>query len=155
MEKKNKKSKWRVIRRVILGVTLAVIAFLVFFAVDVFDMDEWHDFEPELILDSKKSLMVYDKNGGEASLLYSKENRQWIGIDEIPMHARYAFISAEDARFYEHGGVDIIRIFGAALHDLKVGSLEQGGVNDKPAAYKTKPSDYRRGKAGKNSGKKA
>ena len=51
MEKKNKKSKWRVIRRVILGVTLAVIAFLVFFAVDVFDMDEWHDFEPELILD--------------------------------------------------------------------------------------------------------
>ena len=64
MEKKNKKSKWRAIRRVILGVTLAVIAFLVFFAVDVFDMDEWHDFEPELILDSKKSLMVYDKNGG-------------------------------------------------------------------------------------------
>ena len=126
MEKKNKKSKWRAIRRVILGVTLAVIAFLVFFAVDVFDMDEWHDFEPELILDSKKSLMVYDKNGGEASLLYSKENRQWIGIDEIPMHVRYAFISAEDARFYEHGGVDIIRIFGAALHDLKVGSLEQG-----------------------------
>lgn len=99
MEKKNKKSKWRAIRRVILGVTLAVIAFLVFFAVDVFDMDEWHDFEPELILDSKKSLMVYDKNGGEASLLYSKENRQWIGIDEIPMHVRYAFISAEDARF--------------------------------------------------------
>ena len=96
------------------------------FAVDVFDMDEWHDFEPELILDSKKSLMVYDKNGGEASLLYSKENRQWIGIDEIPMHVRYAFISAEDARFYEHGGVDIIRIFGAALHDLKVGSLNRG-----------------------------
>lgn len=132
-----------------------MIAFLVFFAVDVFDMDEWHDFEPELILDSKKSLMVYDKNGGEASLLYSKENRQWIGIDEIPMHVRYAFISAEDARFYEHGGVDIIRIFGAGAARFKGWQPGTGGVNDKPAAYKTKPSDHRRGKAGKNNGKKA
>ena len=37
-----------------------------------------------------------------------------------------AFISAEDARFYEHPGVDVIRIVGAAWADIKAGGYVQG-----------------------------
>ncbi len=35
-------------------------------------------------------------------------------------------MSAEDTRFYEHFGVDIIRIFGAAWQDIKAGGYVQG-----------------------------
>ena len=37
-----------------------------------------------------------------------------------------AFLAVEDARFYEHNGVDIIRIAGAFVEDLKNGNLAQG-----------------------------
>ena len=37
-----------------------------------------------------------------------------------------AFLAAEDARFYSHPGFDLIRIAGAALHDLRAGSYVEG-----------------------------
>jgi membrane peptidoglycan carboxypeptidase len=37
-----------------------------------------------------------------------------------------AFLAVEDARFYEHNGVDLVRIVGAFLEDIKSGSLSQG-----------------------------
>lgn len=36
------------------------------------------------------------------------------------------FTSAEDARFFEHEGVDVIRIAGAIVADIKAGSYVQG-----------------------------
>ena len=35
-------------------------------------------------------------------------------------------MAIEDARFYEHGGIDIVRIGGALISDIKSGSLSQG-----------------------------
>ena len=37
-----------------------------------------------------------------------------------------AVLSAEDKRFFEHGGFDIIRVIGAGLADLKIGHRAQG-----------------------------
>ena len=38
-----------------------------------------------------------------------------------------AFIAAEDARFYRHHGIDLIRIIGALITDIREGSFVQGG----------------------------
>ena len=62
----------------------------------------------------QQSLILYDADGDEITTLHTKEDRIWVDIEEVPQIVRYAFISAEDARFYDHFGVDIIRIFGAA-----------------------------------------
>ncbi len=46
---------------------------------------------------------------------------------DIPPHLVKAFLAAEDARFYEHGGVDLLRIVRASLKNLKAGEVVQGG----------------------------
>lgn len=49
-----------------------------------------------------------------------------MSVSELQPSTVYAFISAEDARFFEHEGVDVIRIAGAIVADIKAGSYVQG-----------------------------
>lgn len=51
----------------------------------------------------------------------------YVTADELPDFYLDAVVAIEDHRFYEHGGVDVIAICRAALHDIATMSLEQGG----------------------------
>ena len=46
---------------------------------------------------------------------------------EIPDNLINAIVSTEDARFYKHHGVDVIRVFGALFADIRKGGASQGG----------------------------
>ena len=48
-------------------------------------------------------------------------------LTDLPPHLIKAFIAAEDTRFYEHGGVDLIGIFRAMLKNIQAGEIVQGG----------------------------
>ena len=37
-----------------------------------------------------------------------------------------AVLAAEDKRFFEHGALDVVRVFGAAFYDLSRGRKAQG-----------------------------
>jgi len=73
----------------------------------------------------------------ESSRLYSNDNmlltefyverRTFVPYSEIPEHVKDAFIAAEDTRFYSHHGIDVIRIIGALIADIREGSFVQGG----------------------------
>ena len=78
------------------------------------------------ILDAPQSLLVYDRDGQEVSCLYNVENRLPISVDTLPPHVIYAFVAAEDARFFTHPGFDLVRIGGAALRDLQTMSYAEG-----------------------------
>ncbi|HWR24001.1 MAG TPA: PBP1A family penicillin-binding protein [Feifaniaceae bacterium] len=106
--------------------TLICLSFVMFGAVYMLRLDAWEKFDPGRILGASQSLLVYDKDGNEVSCLSGTETRISIPLRDIPLHVRYAFISAEDNRFYEHIGVDFIRILGAAWEDVKAGSYVQG-----------------------------
>ena len=69
---------------------------------------------------------VYDESGAKAGSLYASENRIYAPLDALPSYVPEAFVAAEDARFYRHGGVDVRRIMGAVLNDVKTMSLSQG-----------------------------
>jgi penicillin-binding protein 1B len=56
----------------------------------------------------------------------SREKRRVIRFDDLPSHMVNAVLAAEDKRFFEHGGLDVIRVAGAALADLRVGHKAQG-----------------------------
>jgi len=56
----------------------------------------------------------------------SREKRRVIRFDDLPPQLVNAVLAAEDKRFFEHGGLDIIRVVGAALADLRVGHKAQG-----------------------------
>ncbi len=56
----------------------------------------------------------------------SREKRRIVRFDDLPKVMVDAVLSAEDKRFFEHGGLDIVRVIGAGLADLKIGHRAQG-----------------------------
>jgi penicillin-binding protein 1A len=54
------------------------------------------------------------------------ERRTLLKIDQIPPLVRNAFVYTEDKRFYQHRGVDFMRIPGAIFADLKRRSFAEG-----------------------------
>lgn len=55
------------------------------------------------------------------------ERRYPISIEQIPLKLQQAFIAVEDARFYEHGGVDFKSLIRAFWIDLAAKKKLQGG----------------------------
>ncbi len=115
-----------VFKYTMLSIIALSLSGVTFAASYLMGLDEWKEFDPHKIGEMQQTLLVYDKNGLETAALYSKQNRVYIPITQIPEHVKNAFIAIEDARFYEHGGVDLIRIAGSLLEDLKSGSFKQG-----------------------------
>src|SRR5215216_2784484 len=54
------------------------------------------------------------------------ERRTLLKIDQIPPLVRNAFVLTEDKRFYEHSGVDWLRVPGALLTDIRRRSFAEG-----------------------------
>ncbi|HEY8099187.1 MAG TPA: penicillin-binding protein 1A [Burkholderiaceae bacterium] len=55
---------------------------------------------------------------------FGEERRNVVRIKEIPDIMKKAILTAEDDRFYEHGGVDYFGIMRAALHNMAGGSKQ-------------------------------
>jgi penicillin-binding protein 1A len=56
-----------------------------------------------------------------------RQNRSYVTYDRIPQTLIRAVISAEDARFFDHGGYDIKAIGRALLANMDEGATVQGG----------------------------
>ncbi|PGQ04601.1 penicillin-binding protein [Bacillus cereus] len=72
------------------------------------------------------SSKIYDKDG-KLIYEYGKEKRTNIMYDQIPKLVENAFLATEDARFYEHSGVDFKGTARAVLVSLKGDYGSQGG----------------------------
>ncbi|SFE34676.1 PBP1A family penicillin-binding protein [Alteribacillus iranensis] len=69
---------------------------------------------------------IYDQNDEEVTRLQSSENRDLVDIDNVPEHAKAAFVAVEDVRFYDHFGIDIKRLFGAVAANFTEGFGAEG-----------------------------
>jgi penicillin-binding protein 1A len=77
-----------------------------------------------------------DYTPGQTSKLYAvdgrfiaeigSEKRTLVTIKEIPAHVRDAFRVTEDKRFYQHAGVDWVRVFGAVGANIASMSWAEG-----------------------------
>jgi penicillin-binding protein 1B len=56
----------------------------------------------------------------------SREKRRVVRFDDLPPVLVHAVLAAEDKRFFEHGALDLIRVFGAAFYDVSRGQKAQG-----------------------------
>jgi penicillin-binding protein 1B len=56
----------------------------------------------------------------------SREKRRRVRFEDIPKILQEALLSAEDKRFFEHPGFDVVRIMGAAWADLRHDARAQG-----------------------------
>ena len=75
-----------------------------------------------------KTSFIYDSEGNLITEYKGTEDRIMVSIDEIPEMLQNAFIAVEDARFYEHNGVDVKRIVGALVANFTSGSTQGGST---------------------------
>jgi penicillin-binding protein 1A len=96
----------------LLGVLLLVAVALVMAYPNLPDISSLTDYRPKL------PLRVYSADEvllGE----FGEERRSFVPIAQIPQVMREAVIAAEDARFYQHGGLDYKGMARAALENLR------------------------------------
>ena len=70
---------------------------------------------------------VYDRQGRVIEVLKDEQDRIVVPLSKISPTIQQAVIAAEDARFYEHKGVDDRGIVRAAVTNLLSGEVSQGG----------------------------
>ena len=75
------------------------------------------------------SSKIYDKDGQLIADL-GTEKRSNATTEEIPTDLANAIVAIEDQRFYNHRGIDVIRIAGSFLYNLAGGNLQGGSTLD-------------------------
>ena len=72
------------------------------------------------------SIDVRDWEGETHPFKVGPDNPHWVPIENVPVELKYAVISAEDAGFYLHKGVDLLAIREALIYDLQQKRLARG-----------------------------
>jgi 1A family penicillin-binding protein len=72
------------------------------------------------------SVYVHDNRGRYVGRLLPQK-RYWISLDHIPTFLQQALLAVEDARFYEHNGIDLQGIARALVKNVSKGEMVQGG----------------------------
>lgn len=80
----------------------------------------------DLLDELTQSSQIYDSKENYVEDLSSSDIRQIVFLNEIPENLKDAYIAIEDKRFNSHMGVDIKRIFGALLNNIKNKGISQG-----------------------------
>ena len=115
----------------VLGILVVVVGFAALGAV-VGIARGYVDTAPELnlaALDGQaQTSFIYDCNGELITEYKGTENRVMISLGAMPVMLRNAFVAVEDARFYNHNGVDLKRIVGAFVSNLSSSSTQGGST---------------------------
>lgn len=83
------------------------------------------DLTPALQFAPDLPTIVEDASGQEIAR-FGLAFRKVVPLAAMPSAVPRAFLAIEDARFYQHGGVDWQRVFGALRANLKAGGVSQG-----------------------------
>jgi penicillin-binding protein 1A len=104
----------------ILGALGVGVFIYLHFLQDLPDFTSIKEFRPSVIT------QVFARDGQRIGEFYS-ERRIEVPYSRLPRHLILAFVAAEDARFFEHPGVDITGIVRAFFRNLEAGEVVQGG----------------------------
>ncbi|MCD6271044.1 PBP1A family penicillin-binding protein [bacterium] len=124
---KTNSPKWP---RVIIKLALFSLLLFLFFAFSIFILfakdlprpevfEERHLAQPTKIFDRSGKVLLYT--------IFGEERREPVKLEDLPDYLIKAVLAAEDAKFYEHHGVDLKGILRAILIDLKLKKPVYGG----------------------------
>jgi penicillin-binding protein 1A len=73
-----------------------------------------------------EATVVYDVSGRPVFTIF-REQRVRVPLERLSPQLLDAVLAIEDRRFYQHGGIDLVRVAGAAVANLTAGRIVQGG----------------------------
>lgn len=114
-----KKNKFnRVFRIILISFLFIIVASTITLIIITYNMD--------YTLPKIMNIELYD-NEDHKYLSYCNNNKQsYVQIDKISPYVIDAFIAIEDKRFYEHKGIDFVRIGGAIIANVKNKKITEG-----------------------------
>jgi len=98
----------------------AIIGVYFYLSEDLPKISSLKDYRPPVIT------TVYSDDSRKIAEFY-KERRIVVPLSKLPAMLINAFIAAEDARFYQHKGVDLRSIIRAFFKNIEAGAIVQGG----------------------------
>jgi penicillin-binding protein 1A len=122
-KKSKKKPLWKKILTVVLLIML--LAAVGAGAVGVYWIATAPDLDAAQLADPLSSI-VLDQNEEEVTTLAGEEDRTRISYEDLPQVLIDAVVATEDARFFEHPGIDIRRIGGAIVANITRGFGTEG-----------------------------
>ena len=87
-------------------------------------LDEYATFPP--LPSGYSSIRVFDNQRRFVGRILP-EQRYWTPIDRIPLFLQKGVVAVEDARFYQHGGIDVRGIARALVKDVVKRRFAEGG----------------------------
>ena len=73
-----------------------------------------------------ETIVLYDKNNNEYLSYSNGKKKSYVNLENINQYLIDAFISIEDKRYFDHTGLDFIRICKAAMVDIIYGEAKEG-----------------------------
>ncbi len=123
-KKKKRRSLWLPIAFLFFSMIVFPILILVglylYFSSDLPRLNSVKDYQPKIVT------QVLSENG-DIIAEYFVEKRYVIPMEEMPPVLIDAFIAAEDERFFEHQGIDVLSIVRALIKNLRSMDIVQGG----------------------------
>ena len=126
-KKPKKRSKLRIILYTLgamfaLGIIglVSIIIYIYILSQQLPSTDEFSKFK------YTEPMVVYDAKGNIIAEL-GAERRYPISINQMPPYVYQAVVAVEDARFYEHSGIDPWGIARAMVSNIKAGKMIEGG----------------------------
>ena len=74
-----------------------------------------------------QSSRIYASDGTLLVTLHAEENRESVSVDVMPQVLKDAVVAIEDARFWEHNGVDVRSVARAVYSNATEGEIVEGG----------------------------
>ncbi len=99
---------------------MILAGFYFYYSRDLPRLNSVKDYQPKIVT------QVLSESG-EIIAEYFVEKRYLISMDEMPPVLIDAFIAAEDERFFEHQGIDVLSIVRALIKNLRSMDIVQGG----------------------------
>lgn len=123
MEKKTSRKKWIFITLFLVVVCvpfLCVYGAYLYFSHDLPKISSLDDYRPHLVTE------VYSRDGELIGEFFT-ERRYQVSLSDISPVMIEAIVSAEDDKFFDHKGINLLSIVRAAIRNIQSMEIKQGG----------------------------
>lgn len=121
-----KRKFWKITLILICLVAILSVLSAVIFVHSIKQSENFTTFDNDKFNKVYSSLMVLDNTGNALKEAMYFNNIKQVPLTALPKYTYMAFVAVEDKRFFYHKGIDVKRVVGAMLNNIKSKSFKEG-----------------------------